>query len=90
MIVSFYKIFNCPIIHNVHLSLLQVVHFSIKFLYEIYGGNPGVRRVQLYDSYLKIGPNQKKMGLDSRARQALFALRTIMFFETLVLETPRY
>jgi hypothetical protein len=40
-----------------------------------------------YDSYLKIGPNQKKMGLDFQACQALFALRTTTIFKTLVFET---
>ena len=33
-----------------------------------------------YDSYLKIGPNRKKKGLDCWARQALFALKTTMIF----------
>ena len=32
------------------------------------------------DSYLKIGPNQKKMGLDCRARQALFVLKTTTIY----------
>jgi hypothetical protein len=43
-----------------------------------------------YDSYLKIGPNRKKKGLDCRACQALFALKTIIISETLVFETPPY
>ena len=42
-----------------------------------------------YDSYLKIGPNQKKRGSDCRAHQALFALRTTTIFETLVLRFRR-
>jgi hypothetical protein len=43
-----------------------------------------------YDSYLKIGPNQKKRGLDCQARQALVALGTTTIFEILVFETPSY
>ena len=37
-----------------------------------------------YDSYLKIGPNQKEKGLDCRASRALFALWTTSIFETLI------
>ena len=43
-----------------------------------------------YDSYLKIGPNQKKKGLDCHTRQALFTLITTTIFKTLVFETPPY
>ena len=43
-----------------------------------------------YDSYLKIGPNQKIRGLDCRACQALFALRTTIIFQTSVSETLPY
>ena len=43
-----------------------------------------------YDSYVKIGPNQKKRGLDCQAHQALFALRTTTIFKTSVFETPPY
>ena len=43
-----------------------------------------------YDSDLKIGPNEKKMGLDCWARQALFDLRMTTIYETLDFETPPY
>jgi hypothetical protein len=43
-----------------------------------------------YNSYVEIGPNQKKRGLDSQARQALFALKTIIIFKSLVFDTPPY
>jgi hypothetical protein len=43
-----------------------------------------------YNSYIEIGPNKKKRGLDSQARQALVALKTIIIFKTLVFETPPY
>jgi hypothetical protein len=41
-----------------------------------------------YDSYLKIGPNQKKRGSKCWARQALFALKATTIFETSIFETP--
>jgi hypothetical protein len=43
-----------------------------------------------YNSYLKLGTNQKKRGLDCRARQALFALIMTIIIEISVVETPPY
>ena len=34
-----------------------------------------------YDSYLKIRPNQKKMGSNCQVRRALFALKTTTILE---------
>ena len=42
-----------------------------------------------HNSYLKIGPNRKKMYLGCRARQALFAIITTTIFETPILRLRR-
>ena len=72
-------ILNIPQINKERLNLSQhVIHVVVTQV-------TTVTRVCVdYDSYLKIGPNEKKRGSDCHAHRALFALGTTTIFETLV------
>ena len=72
-------------------NLFFLENYELFLIVKLYMRPMAVTRVCAdYDSYLKIGPNQKKRSLDCQARQALFALWMTTIFEISVFQTPPY